>query len=570
MRHKADNSNNQIEMILNRAENLKKGTPQYKSVFLAKNHKKPLLFYQISSIMKYTILAFLLITHMVIAQKQSRPNVVFILVDDLGLKDLSCTGSTFYETPNVDRIAKEGTVFTQGYAASAVCSPSRASILTGKFTARHGITDWIGAKSGADWRSEKRSNKLLPAEYTHDLAAKDMVLPEVMKANGYKTFFAGKWHLGNKGSYPEDHGFDINKGGWEVGSPKNGYFSPWENPSLPNIKDGENLEMRLAKETSAFIEAYTDQPFFAYLSFYAVHGPLQTTEEKWKKYRDKAEKNGLAKSGYVMEKDLPIRQVQDNPVYAGLVESMDDAVGEVLNTLKRLNLEENTIVIFTSDNGGVASGDAFSTANLPLRGGKGYQWEGGIREPYFIKIPWLKNKVANINFPSTGTDFFPTILDFANIPLMPNQHQDGVSLKPLFEGKTLKNRDLYWHYPHYGNQGGQPNSIIRDKNWKLIHYWEDGHDELYDLAKDPSEQTDLATKKSKIAKQLNTKLLAWLKSVNAKIPTIDPEYNAEAAAKNHQKNVDVLMPKLEKERLDFLSKTYKPNENWWKSKVIKD
>ena len=157
---------------------------------------------------------------------------------------------------------------------------------------------------------------------------------------------------------------------------------------------------------------------------------------------------------------------------------MDDAVGEVLNTLKRLNLEENTIIIFTSDNGGVASGDAFSTANLPFRGGKGYQWEGGIREPYFIKIPWLKNKVASIDIPATGTDFFPTILDFANIPLMPNQHQDGVSLKPLFEGKTLKDRALYWHYPHYGNQGGQPNSIIRDKNMKLIHYWEDGHDEL--------------------------------------------------------------------------------------------
>jgi arylsulfatase A-like enzyme len=253
---------------------------------------------------------------------ERKPNVVFILVDDLGLKDLSCLGSTFYETPNVDRIANEGTVFTQGYAACAVCSPSRASIMTGKFTARHGITDWIGAKSGADWRTEKRNNKLLPANYNHILSKEDMVLPEAMKANGYKTFFAGKWHLGDKGSYPEDHGFDINKGGWDVGSPIGGYFSPWENPSLPNTTKGENLEMRLAKETSAFIEAQKDQPFFAYLSFYAVHGPIQTTEEKWKKYRDKAEKNGLTKSGYVMEKDLPIRQVQDNPVYAGLVWTM--------------------------------------------------------------------------------------------------------------------------------------------------------------------------------------------------------------------------------------------------------
>ena len=499
-----------------------------------------------------------------------KPNVLFILVDDLGLKDLSCTGSKFYETPKVDRSAKEGTVFTQGYACSAVCSPSRASIMTGKFTARHGITDWIGAKSGTAWRTEKRINKLLPAEYIHDLLKDDMILPEVMKANGYKTFFAGKWHLGDKGSYPEDHGFDINKGGWEVGSPKGGYFSPWENPSLPNIKNGENLSMRLAKETSTFIEQQKDTPFFAFLSFYAVHGPIETSEEKWKKFREKAEKNGIAQNGYKMEKDLPIRQVQDNPVYGGLVEDMDDAVGEVLNTLKRLNLDKNTIVIFTSDNGGVSSGDAFSTSNLPLRGGKGYQWEGGIREPYFIKIPWLKKKVSRIDFPATGADFFPTLLDFANIPLLPNQHSDGVSLKPLFEGKMLKERALYWHYPHYGNQGGEPNSIIRDKNKKLIHYWEDGHDELYDIEKDPYEQNDLASKNTKETGKLNVKLLAWLKSVNANLPVPDTEFNLELANKRHINNVEVLMPRLEKERLNFLRKDYKPNENWWKSKTTKD
>lgn len=243
-------------------------------------------------------------------------------------------------------ILKEGTVFTQGYACSAVCSPSRASIMTGQFTARHGITDWVGAKSGTEWRTEKRFSKLLPAKYIHELPKADALLPEVMKANGYKTFFAGKWRLGEKGSYPEDHGFNINKGGWEVGSPKGGYFSPWENPSLPNVKDGENLEMRLAKETSAFIEQQKDTPFFAFLSFYAVHGPIQTIEEKWKKYRAKAEKNGLTQSGYVMEKDLPIRQVQDNPVYGGLIESMDDAVGEVLNTLKRLNFLKKKGSIF--------------------------------------------------------------------------------------------------------------------------------------------------------------------------------------------------------------------------------
>lgn len=499
-----------------------------------------------------------------------KPNIVFIIVDDLGLHDLSCTGSKFYETPNVDKIANEGTVFTQGYACSGVCSPSRASILTGKFTARHGITDWIGAKSGTSWRAEKRYTQLLPAEYVRALPKAEQTLPEVLKVNGYKTFFAGKWHLGDKGSYPEDHGFDLNKGGWEVGSPIGGYFAPWNNPSLPNLKNGENLTMRLAKETSAFIEQQKDAPFFAFLSFYAVHAPIETTEAKWKKYRDKAGKNGLAPSGYVMEKDLPIRQVQDNPVYGGLVESMDDAVGEVLNTLKRLNLEDNTIIVFTSDNGGVASGDAFSTSNLPLRGGKGYQWEGGIREPYFIKIPWLKRQVKQIDFPVTGADFFPTILDFAHVPLLPKQHADGLSLKPLLEGKILKDRELYWHYPHYGNQGGQPNSTIRYKNWKLIHYWEDEHDELYDLLSDPHEQHNLASQHTKEAQKLSAQLLSWLKTMNAQYPVPDPEFDPALAQKKHQSNVQILMPKLEKERLNVLRVDYKPNENWWKSKTTDD
>lgn len=499
-----------------------------------------------------------------------KPNIIFILVDDLGLKDLSYTGSKFYETPNVDRIAKEGTEFTQGYACSAVCSPSRASIMTGQFTARHGITDWIGARSGTEWRKENRNNIVLPANYNHQLPKADMVLPEVLKANGYKTFFAGKWHLGEEGSYPEDHGFDINKGGWEVGSPKGGYFSPWENPSLPNREKGENLSMRLARETSAFIEAEKDGPFFAFLSFYAVHGPIETTEEKWEKYRNKAQKNGIADHGYEMEAVLPIRVEQDNPVYGGLVEAMDDAVGEVLNTLKRLNLDKNTIVIFTSDNGGVSSGDAFSTSNLPFRGGKGYQWEGGIREPYLVKIPWMKNQPKQINTPVTGADFFPTLLDFANIPLMPNQHKDGVSFKPLFAGKTLKDRTLYWHYPHYGNQGGQPNSTIREKDMKLIHYWEDDHDELYDIKNDPYEKNNLAAKNKSETQRLRKKLLTWLSSVNANLPEMDTEYDAELAVKKQRNNVEILLPRLEKERMKFLQKDYQPNADWWQSKVTKD
>ncbi len=505
-----------------------------------------------------------------ISSNQSRKlNVVFILSDDLGLHDLSCTGSRFYETPNIDRIATEGTIFSQGYSASRVCSPSRASIMTGKFTASHGVTDWIGAASGAAWREEKRNDKLLPADYEHALPRQGVTLAEVMKSNGYKTFFAGKWHLGEKGSYPEDYGFEINKGGWESGSPSGGYFSPWINPSLENIVMGENLSIRLANETTSFIEQNKDQPFFAFLSFYAVHGPIQTTEEKWKKYREKAEQQGIQKLGYEMERVLPIRMVQDNPIYAGLVETMDDAVGLVLKKLHELNLEENTIIIFTSDNGGVASGDSFSTSNLPLRGGKGYQWEGGIRVPYFIKIPGIANG-STVDTPVIGAVFFSTILDLTNLTLSTSQQADGVSLKPLLQGKTISDRSLFWHYPHYGNQGGEPSSIIRKQNWKLIHYWEDDRNELYDLSSDPGEQKNVAKKYRKITSELIHELQTFLKSSNAKTPAHDTTFDEVLAKQMHQDKINKLLPKLEEQRKLFLSKSFQPNEDWWGSKVTKD
>ena len=506
-----------------------------------------------------------------IEEIEKKPNIVFILVDDLGLNDLSVTGSTFYETPNVDRIAKEGTIFTQGYAASRVYSPSRASIMTGKFTARHGITDWIGAASGTDWRKHGRHDKLLPAEYVHNLPKNDISMAEAMKAAGYKTFFSGKWHLGSEGSYPEDHGFDINKGGWDKGSPMGGYFSPWDNPKLPNKVDGENLTMRLANETANFIEQHKDTTFFAFLSFYAVHGPIQTTNQKWQKYRNKAEAQGIAEKGYKMERVLPIRQVQDNPIYAGLVESMDDAVGVVLKALEDSGLEENTIVVFTSDNGGVASGDAFSTSNLPLRGGKGYQWEGGIREPYFIKVPWLQHGGSQSDFPVTGADFYPTLLDFANADLRPDQHKDGISLKPLLEGGKMEvERPLFWHYPHYGNQGGNPSSVIRENNWKLIHYWEDDSEELYDLDSDGGEQSNVIADHPEIAKGLSNKLLDWLTEVGANLPTKDPEFDAKLAEKRHNSMVNEKLPALEAQRMEFLSEDFEPNDDWWGSKVTKD
>jgi arylsulfatase A-like enzyme len=501
--------------------------------------------------------------------EQSKPNVLFILADDFGYHDMSSSGSTYYETPNLDKISKEGMTFTDGYAACQVCSPSRASIMSGKSPARHGITDWIGAKSGEDWRKTGRFNKLLPAEYNHNLEKKYITLPEAMKEAGYKTFFAGKWHLGEEGSWPTDHGFDINKGGWTLGSPSGGYYSPWENPNLDNIKDGENLSMRLAEETVTFMKQHKDSSFFAFLSFYAVHGPIQTTEAKWKKYRDKAAVNGIDSTGFEMAKYLPVRTKQDNPIYAGLVESMDDAIGKVLSSLEEMGLDKNTIVIFTSDNGGVASGDAFATSNLPLRGGKGVQYEGGIREPYFIKVPWLEGGQKN-STPVTGTDFYPTILELIGENPKPEEHSDGISLVPLLEGKTLNERPLYWHYPHYGNQGGEPSSIVRLGDWKLIHYYEDGREELYNLKNDLYETTDVIKNNKELASQLSETLFTYLKSVNANFPQKDPEYKVELENKYLDKIKNQRWPNLEKQRLQFLSEDFDPRNKWWGSKVTND
>lgn len=496
-----------------------------------------------------------------------KPNILFILADDLGYHDLSCMGSSFYETPNIDRIAAEGMWFTNGYAACQVCSPSRASIMSGKFPARHGITDWIGARAGEEWRNAGRFNQLLPPDYQRNLPHGYVTLPEALKTHGYLTFFAGKWHLGSQGSWPEDHGFDINRGGWDKGSPAGGFYAPWENPGLPPGPDGENLTMRLARETVQFMEQNKDTSFFAFLSFYAVHAPLETTREKWEKYRRKAEEMGIAESGFEMGHFLPVRQVQDHPVYAGLVESMDDAVGHVLEAIDRLGLAKNTIVIFTSDNGGVASGDAFATSNLPFRAGKGYQFEGGIREPYFIKVPWMDIAGSKSAVPVTGTDFYPTILDLAGAGLRPAEHEDGVSLVPLLTGGTLQERPLYWHYPHYGNQGGEPSSIIRLGDWKLIHYYEDGRKELYNLAADPGERQNVAGAHPERVKELDEMLFDYLGKVGARFPEKDPEYDPAKEKAYLEKIVNERLPQLEAQRKRFLSPGFDPGNNWWDSQV---
>ena len=499
------------------------------------------------------------------ASESTRPNFVFILADDFGCRDLSGEGSTFYETPNLDRIASQGMKFVNGYATCQVCSPSRASIMTGKYPARLHITDYIGARSGYEWT---RNGKILPAEYLHDLPHQETTLAEAMREGGYRTFFAGKWHLGGEGSHPDDHGFDVNVGGHFRGSPPGGFFAPYKNPEMQDGPSGESLPQRLAQETVRFIETSSDRPFFAYLSFYSVHAPIQTTPELWRKYRNKAVAQEAPDERFLIDRTLPVRQIQDCPVYAGMVESMDKAIGLVLESLERLDLERNTVVIFTSDNGGVSSGDAFATANLPFRGGKGRQWEGGVREPYYIKAPGMKSGISDT--PVTGTDFYPTILELAGLPPSPNQHVDGVSLVPILKGGNLERRSLFWHYPHYGNQGGEPSSFVRDGDWKLIHYWEDGHDELYNIVEDIGEQNDLASLDSNRVALLRMQLDAWLIETKASIPEMDPRFDQKKFEQTQAEIRNSRKPTLERQHARFLSEEFKPNANWWGAKVTKD
>ena len=509
----------------------------------------------------------LLILLLTIATSADEPktNVLFILADDLGWNDLSNEGSRFYESPNIDRIANEGMKFTQGYATCQVCSPSRASIMTGKYPARLNITDWIGAGMGEKW---KRNTKLLPAMYEMQLAASETTLAEAFRTAGYRTFFAGKWHLGGEGSFPENHGFEFNVGGHHRGSPPGGYFSPYDNPKMESGPLGELLPMRLGRETAKFIEDHADEPFFAYLSFYSVHGPIQSTEELWKKYRDKAAKLAAPESRFIVDRTSPVRQVQDNPLYAGMIESMDDAVGLVLETLDRLELTDHTVIVFTSDNGGVSAGDGKATSNLPLRGGKGRQWEGGIREPYYIK--WPGQEAGSCDTLATGTDFYPTLLEICDLPSQPDQHVDGKSLVPILKGetdsvavKTLKGRRLFWHYPHYGNQGGDPSSIIRHGDWKLIFYHVDASMELYNVKDDVGEHKNVAVENATITNRLQEELDRWLQETEARMPIVNANFDDKQFEIQRIRIRDVVLPNLEKQHANFLKENFVPAQGWW-------
>jgi len=457
------------------------------------------------------------------AEDRKRTNFVFFLVDDLGWTDLGCFGSTFYETPNVDRLAAGGMRFTNAYAACPVCSPTRASIMTGKYPARLRTTDYFGAPQpdtvGRRW---PKNRPLLPARYRDRLPLEEVTLAEALKQHGYATFFAGKWHLGGEGFYPEDQGFDVNKGGLERGGPYGGkkYFSPYGNPKLQDGPAGEHLPDRLATETCRFIEANKSQPFLAYLAFYSVHTPLMARADLRAKYEKKAKSAEHEGPAWGKEGARKVRLVQDHAVYAGMVEAMDQAVGKVLDALERLDLARDTIVFFMSDNGGLSTSEGHPTCNLPLRAGKGWLYEGGIREPMMVRWPGQVKSSSVCHEPVISTDFYPTILEIAGLPAKPQQHVDGRSLVGLLrENARQEQRALYWHYPHYGNQGGSPGGAIRLGDYKLIEFYEDNRIELYNLRDDIGEQHDRAAEMPRMAGKLRRMLHAWRKEVDAAMPT---------------------------------------------------
>ncbi len=447
-----------------------------------------------------------------------RPNFVFILVDDLGVMDLGAYNpETFYETPHVDQLARSSKLFTDGYAANPVCSPTRFSIMTGKYPSRFDATNWF---------SGVREGRFRPGPLNDWMPLEELTPAEVLKEAGYRTAFVGKWHLGRTEEYwPEAQGFDINIGGHHRGSPPGGYFAPYDNPRLSSGPEGEYLTERLTDESIKILEEFQEDPFFLYLCFYTVHTPLQAPKELVEKYRAKAERLGLtdqpefSDEEQVWPTDDPrkVRILQAHPTYAAMVEMMDRSVGRLLEKLDELGLNDDTVVMFMSDNGGLSTSEGSPTSNLPFRGGKGWLYEGGIREPFLIRWPGVTDAGGSCSVPVTSTDFYPTMLDIAGVDLKPEQHLDGRSLAPLLKGEAAIDRDaLFWHYPHYSNQGGFPGGAVRQGDLKLIERFEDGRVHLYDLAEDPGEQMDLADKRPEDVKALREQLHAWYNEVDAK------------------------------------------------------
>lgn len=463
--------------------------------------------------MRHIIILFVLGFCPVVATAE-RLNVVVVLADDLGAVDLGCYGSKYHRTPHLDRLAATGVRFTEAYAAAPVCSPTRAALMTGKHPARLNITDWLPG------RPDRPDQRLLRPVIRQELPASATTLAEALKAAGYVTGHVGKWHLGGKGSGPEQHGFDVNIGGDHTGSPRS-YFAPFKGrdgqfmPGLEKAAEGEFLTERLTAEAEKFIEANRAKPFFLYLPHYTVHIPLRAKADVIAKY--KAGKPGE----------------QGSPVYAAMVESLDDSIGRLVKKLDDLKLSERTLILFTSDNGGLSvleGPNTPPTINTPFREGKGFLYEGGLRVPLLVRWPGVTKAGTTSATPVCSVDFFSTILEACSV-----KHEaksDGVSLVPLLKGQELQREALYWHYPHYSNQGRCPGGAIRVGELKLIEYFESGRRELFDVRKDPREVRNLSAERPQAVAALSARLAAWRKEVGAHVMKPNPDFVPNPQAKD--------------------------------------
>jgi arylsulfatase A-like enzyme len=459
-------------------------------------------------------MALLAIFGVALSAQAKGPNFVFFLVDDLGYMDVGANNpDSFYETPNVDRLAAEGMRFTDGYAANPVCSPTRYSIMTGRHPSRVDATNFFSGRRGGRFACAPL-NDVMPLE--------EVTLGEAFQEAGYRTAFLGKWHLGpTEEFWPERQGFEFNVGGHRGGMPRS-FFSPYQNPRLEDGPQGEHLTKRLADEAIKIIDECQDDPFLVYLSFYTVHTPLQAPKELVEKYKKKAEKVAGPEFGEEEQvwpgaKERQVRILQKHAVYAAMVESMDTHVGRVLAKIEELGLTDDTVVVFMADNGGLSTSEGSPTSNLPLRGGKGWVYEGGIREPYLVKWPGVTRPGSTCDEPVVSMDFYPTMLEMAGLAQKPEQTLDGRSLVPLLKQQGGVERDaLYWHYPHYSNQGGFPGGAVRMGDYKLVERYEDGRVHLYNLADDLGERTDLAEQMPDRVRAMRAKLHQWYKQVDAK------------------------------------------------------
>lgn len=454
-----------------------------------------------------------------------KPNVVFILIDDLGWADTEVYGSEFYETPHINQLAADGMRFPQAYAPSPVCSPSRSALMSGNHPARLDQTNWIPG------REDQPDHRLLEADDLNHLPRSEVTVAEALNRAGYVTAHMGKWHLGGEGYLPEDQGFDINIAGNENGSPPD-YFWPYKQGDyhLKELaetgEEGEYLTTRLGREAATFIREHRDEPFFLHLSHYAVHTPLQAPDSLVRKYEAKLDTMSRPDRPVMGEEHGHEWLLQQNdPVFAAMVETMDRTVGWVREALREAGVANETLIIFTSDNGGLAT-DHPSTSNYPLRAGKGWLYEGGVRVPQIVRWPGATEPGSVTTTPVFGTDLYRTILEVADTEVPDGQGLDGTSLVPVLRqtGDLERNR-LYWHFPHYHGGGNVPSGAMRSGPFKLVQYFGTDEVELYDLSKDLREQEDLSGTRPTLKDSLLERLEEWRARVDARMPTPNPDYD---------------------------------------------